>query len=60
MMSKEMDYEIKIALLLVTFGTVATLCIALTSSHIETVSLDCKQEALEKKLTPIEIMELCK
>ena len=60
MMSKEMDYEIKIALLLVTFGTVATLCIALTSSHIETVSLDCKKEALEKNLTPIEIMELCK
>ena len=59
-MSKEMDYEIKIALLLVTFGTVATLCIALTSSYIETVSLDCKKAALEKNLTPIEIMELCK
>lgn len=59
-MSKEIDYEIKIALLLVTFGVVATLCIALSASYIETVSLECKKAAMEKNLTPIEIMELCK
>jgi hypothetical protein len=60
MMSKEMDYEIKIAILLVTLGIVATLCIALGTSYIETVSLECKKASLEKNLTPIEIMELCK
>ena len=41
-------------------GAIATLGLILGASYAKSVSLECTKSALEKNLTTIEIMELCK
>jgi hypothetical protein len=41
-------------------GAIAVLGLILGASYAESVSLECTKAALEKNLTTIEIMELCK
>lgn len=56
-----MDNELKVMIYgILTIGIIAIVGLILGASYASSLSLECTKSALEKNLTTIEIIELCK